>query len=950
MAEEPRRPGATGRTHIILIVHTHWDREWYLPLEVFRQRLVRLVDRLLDILESDPSYRSFHFDGQTIPLLDYEQIRGRSDRLRRMIAAGRIKIGPWFVLPDEFLVGGEAMVRNLEQGFAVCREFGVDPVPVGYLPDMFGHVAQAPQMLRGFGLTTAVVWRGVTPDVFGQTFTWESPDGSAVDAVFLPIGYGYGSNLPNRPDLLFERLENIARQIAGDQPDRIIGLFNGTDHTPPRARTPKNLEAALAGRPGWSWEFGDLAGFVRRVLAAEPPSSRHRGELRSACRTLILPSVASARLYLKKQNFDCETLLGRHAEPLAALALARRGSDYLGFLDYAWRLLLENHPHDSICGCSVDAVHDEMETRFAKVEQVGRRVVSESMAALVPRLSCPGPALAVFNPAGATVGGVVCGEVEGRFRHPLALSLPEGVQEPLQVLETIEPEILLTDQRLPREAGMILLGELVSPELFGLYLQGAKAQVSGGTLDVRLDAGAAPGGTDVAALREMVEKAADDPRVREVRVRVMKLPRLRVAARTPALSGHALTAFPLARRQGRAEDLRIDGSHMRNERLVLQFEPGGTCLVTDNETGLSFRCLRFLDVGDRGDTYNFDPIPDDRPRCEPEKVSLKPLSSGPVAAVMEVRHRFRLPESLNVTRAARSKRTEPLDLVSQVRLFRGSKRIEIHTEFVNPARDHRLQAAVRAPFEAERAMFESAFGLVERPVEDAGLPRDACATDLAATLLGREGTYTTSPHKTLAYISRGDCGVALMNRGLAEAEVRRLDGATRLALTLVRAVGWLSRPDLAMRPGEAGPTLPTPGAQCLRAFAWDYAVEPFSAGEEASLLASAHAFAYPPALSLVHERVSGPDRELWLVRVSNPRVFVCSLRPLAGGTMEVRLVNGSLTEEAAAVEFAPQWQRPQPTDFLGRPVEGRAELKGNRLTVRLRPQEIFTVRAETAAG
>ena len=183
---------ATGRTHFILIPHTHWDREWYLPQEVFRQRLVRLLDRLQDLLEADPSYQSFHLDGQTIPLLDYEQIRGRSERLRRLIREGRIRIGPWYVLPDEFLVGGEALIRNLERGFLVAAEFGAEPVRLGYLPDMFGHVAHAPQLLRGFGLERAVVWRGVTPDVSGQTFVWESPDGSRVDTVFLPIGYGYG--------------------------------------------------------------------------------------------------------------------------------------------------------------------------------------------------------------------------------------------------------------------------------------------------------------------------------------------------------------------------------------------------------------------------------------------------------------------------------------------------------------------------------------------------------------------------------------------------------------------------------------------------------------------------------------------------------------------------------------------------------------------------------------
>ncbi|MCK7472061.1 MAG: hypothetical protein MZU95_15885 [Desulfomicrobium escambiense] len=263
------------------------------------------------------------------------------------------------------------------------------------------------------------------------------------------------------------------RTSSPEGPGRVIALFNGTDHVEPRAEVPENLDAALAGQLGWSWEFGDLEGFVRQILAARPPQSRHRGELRSACRTLILPSVASARLYLEKQNFDCETLLARQAEPLAALGLAAGGADFSGLLSYAWGLLLENHPHDSICGCSVDAVHDEMETRFAKAMQAGRRVLTESLFRLAPRLS---PGLLVFNPAGPRPAGAMCGELSARLKKPLALALPEG-EAPVQTLEILENMRQLTNQILPREAGMILLGELVTYELFGLYLQSVEITV-----------------------------------------------------------------------------------------------------------------------------------------------------------------------------------------------------------------------------------------------------------------------------------------------------------------------------------------------------------------------------------------------------------------------------------------------------------------------------------------
>ncbi|MCK7472057.1 MAG: hypothetical protein MZU95_15865 [Desulfomicrobium escambiense] len=172
-----------------------------------------------------------------------------------------------------------------------------------------------------------------------------------------------------------------------------------------------------------------------------------------------------------------------------------------------------------------------------------------------------------------------------------------------------------------------------------------------------------------------------------------------------------------------------------------------------------------------------------------------------------------------------------------------------------------------------------------------------------------------------------------MNRGLAELDARRVDGKTWLGLVLCRAVGWLSRPDLAMRPGEAGPTMLAPGAQCLRRFEWDWAVEPFAPGQEDDLLASAHAFAYPPLFGVA--RAGGAEGKMWLLRLSNPRVLVSALRAVAGG-LEARLVNGSSREEEVTVEFAPDWRDPRPTDFLGSRVDDpRCRVNGNQLTVRL---------------
>jgi alpha-mannosidase/mannosylglycerate hydrolase len=143
-----------------VVSHTHWDREWYRPFENFRFRLVRLVDRLVEILDADPEYRYFMLDGQTIVIEDYLEVRPAAEEaLRRHVQSGRLQIGPWYILPDEFLVSGEATIRNMLIGQRVARRFGA-AMQIGYIPDTFGHIPQMPQILRGFGLDTAVFWRG----------------------------------------------------------------------------------------------------------------------------------------------------------------------------------------------------------------------------------------------------------------------------------------------------------------------------------------------------------------------------------------------------------------------------------------------------------------------------------------------------------------------------------------------------------------------------------------------------------------------------------------------------------------------------------------------------------------------------------------------------------------------------------------------------------------------
>ena len=251
---------------------------------------------MLDALEADEGLR-FTLDGQLATVDDYLEIRPEAEeRIRALVRSGRLAIGPWQTLVDEFLVDGETIVRNLEAGLARAEELG-GAMHIGYLPDMFGHVAQMPQILRRAGIAIAVVWRGVPAAVDSHRFVWESPDGSSVVAEYLPGGYGNAAHVHDS-----EALERRYRSWFRD--DDILGMV-GTDHMPLVRDLPADA------RIGTLTEY--LAGAVAEGLTT------WRGELRSAARANLLPGVISARIDLKAACSRAERWLERYAEPLQAL-------------------------------------------------------------------------------------------------------------------------------------------------------------------------------------------------------------------------------------------------------------------------------------------------------------------------------------------------------------------------------------------------------------------------------------------------------------------------------------------------------------------------------------------------------------------------------------------------------------------------------------------------------
>ena len=362
----------------LVVPHTHWDREWYLPFEQFRLRLGAVVDGVLDTPERDPSFTTFTLDGQAIVLEDYLEVRPENEeRLRALLAAGRLEVGPSYVLPDEILVGGESLVRNLLLGRRVCRRFGVEPSSAGYLPDSFGHPAQLPQILAGFGIRTFLFSRGLGDEIddVGVIFRWRAGPAEVVACQMLPHYDNFARltwyhDAEERLSSIVERFGELVRGAGGDE----IVLANGSDHLPVEPKLPQIL-GGLGRAFGAEFRIGRYDEY--RPSADVLPS--HEGELVGSRLQNVLRGVNSARIYLKQANERAERRL-LSIETAAALRTLREDAEYpAADLRLAWRELLRNHPHDSICGCSCDEVHRDMLVRYEQLDRTLDYVEREAL-------------------------------------------------------------------------------------------------------------------------------------------------------------------------------------------------------------------------------------------------------------------------------------------------------------------------------------------------------------------------------------------------------------------------------------------------------------------------------------------------------------------------------------------------------------------------------------------
>lgn len=767
---EPR-PQEPRLLEVRLLVHTHWDREWYRPFPQFRVRLVALIDDVLEGRAGEP----FLLDGQAVVLEDYLEVRPeRSADVSSAVRQGVIEAGPWYVLADTLIPSGEGLTRNILAGRRVLRSLRTVAPDVLYCPDSFGHPAYLPAIAAGFGCETIILWRGYGGRSHppGDTARWEAPDASAVTLYHLPPdGYEFGSHLPPEPDAAGDRWRAMRAILESRATTGLALLPVGADHHAPPANLDVAVQALQAVAAPHVVERTSLAHFGRELTdrASRVPLPLVRGELRDSYGyAWTLQGTFGTRAALKRRYAAVESLLLRDVEPWAALAKVQGDRrDRRALLGAAWKPVLLCQPHDTLCGCSIDEVAEAMSARLAEARSAGEEIRGASLMALAGH---DGDEVrrqpSLWEPV------VVVRNATARLRS--------GIAE-------IDVDLVLDDAPVgPASAG-------IEPRLRA-------------TGSISLGAPAVP----------IQELGRERTFVREEASRHYPWNRLverrRVVAWVTAIPAYGIVTLPLAEKRRRtsrppqpvaAEGRRLVGNGLRvdahHDRVGLSAAHGAEIpdwIVIELE-------------GERGDLYTRSAIPGTR--VVARLLRSRRTERGPLRAELTCDWKLSVPER-RLTSAAGVPRRAPsvgLEVQTTLRLDAGSPFVRILVRGENTATDARLRIGMRTGVEPEYIVADAAFGPVVRP-------RTAAFGDTSAT----EIPPRTAPLQRYVSVFGSSRGATVFSDGLAEYEV---DDDGVVWITLLRAVGELSRHNLPERPGHAGYPVSTPAAQSLGPFKAEFA-------------------------------------------------------------------------------------------------------------------------------
>ncbi|MCM2138567.1 alpha-mannosidase [Vagococcus fluvialis] len=795
---------------VYIISHSHWDREWYMPYEQHHMRLITLIDDLLEQFETNPDFNSFHLDGQTISLDDYLEVRpNKREALQKAITEGKLKIGPFYILQDDFLTSSESNTRNMLVGLEESKKWGA-PVKLGYFPDTFGNMGQAPQMMLEGGLDVTAYGRGVKPTGFNnvvindEKYTsqysemwWEGSDKSKVLGILFANWYSNGNEIPTEKEAAIEFWDRKLADAEQFASTNHLLMMNGCDHQPLQKDVTDAIKLANELYPDYEFIHSNFEDYINAVKADLPEDlNTVEGELTSQETDgwYTLANCSSSRIYLKQRNTEVSRQLENITEPLATMAAEITGEYPHGQLRYAWKLLMQNHPHDSICGCSVDEVHQEMMTRYLKSHEVGKFLANEALETLTnaidtskfPEGSKP---FVVVNTTGQNKTGYVETMIEWK-RKPFSEGSPGELFYSLKDEE--KPSFNVVD-----ENGNPVEVEVLDVETTFGY-------------DLPKDAFRIPFMATYVKVRLHLDKMA-------------------------GLSWKGFALIEGDAPKFNASPIYDEASQtLENKVIKVVISEDGRLSITDKKNDVTYdNMLTFENVGDIANEYIFKQPKNDTPIFAHEfpyeievktnnsliaEIILKQTMMIPHAAEELLQEEMKAVLEMRQRNAGRSSELIPFVMETTITLEKNSKQLKFATYYNNQSENHRLRVLFPTGIETDKHYAESIFEVIERP-----------------NAVSSSWTNPTNPQHQHSFVNVQDenKGVTVSNFGINEYEI--LNDQNTIALTILRSTGEL---------GDWG-YFPTPEAQCIGENTIEFAVAFHTADDKFDSFKDGQAFQIP---------------------------------------------------------------------------------------------------------
>jgi alpha-mannosidase len=919
----------TKHYDIHVISQTHWDREWRYSFQKNRMYLVDMLDDLLNILENNPEYKHYHLDSQTIPLEDYLAIRPENkERMKKLVQEGRLLIGPWYCLPDEFLISGESLVRNLLWGHRTAREFG-EPMKVGYTPFSWGQISQLPQVYAGFGIDNILFYRGVSSlEAPKAEFIWEGADGTKSLAsrfaswprynfwyfVYRKVLYGRESyerdyrwtegGLPFKVcdqwagiDADYEMLDTkdiFHHEIVKQCCDELVEMqkddfstnqlvwMNGHDSSAPHAMEPQLIKECQEARPNDKVTHSSLPEYIESLKKTVKDLVTIKGEMRYGYRTpsisVLYGYVTSARMYLKQLNTATERKLQNYAEPFASINWLL-GDEYpQGFLNMSWKWLMENHGHDAIGGCSVDGVHEDMVFRYKQSSEISQNVLYKSFQKIVRKIDTSKKAddsifLIVFNPL------------------------------PFKRDELISPQI---DIPVSFPWKSIVVKDLSVGKEVPIQFQ------------------------DMQATYPVMQTMKDTPMMFQVK----RVSCHFLAENLPSLGYKVYEVIRKDKIKRNFGSLSPEFGVLENEYLKAAINANGSINLTDKVTGNEFKGLHYFeDRGESGSPWVTKPPYFDQVfNTLSQNAQIILTESGPFKTAYTVKWVMELPESLNADGTRRSDVTKPVEIRSIVTLKKGCKHLDFETHINNTVEYHRLRVCFPSDVKSQVNYADGQFDVIQRAIEN---PDDS---------EWNEPLMKDKPQNNFVDVPSAQRSLAVFNDGIKEYEVMD-DLHKTIALTLIRS--FSIKIDLL---GEGGVDYreQMKGSQCLGPQVYRYAIYPHKGNwDKAIVMKEALGFNHPSRIvqcGKATHKGNLPATETTFLSIPDGSVMSALKLAEDKTALVLRLYNPSEKSIKGDIQFVKPIKSAATTDLEENVLSAiKVNAKGT-ISVEIKPKKIVTLK------